>query len=44
MAVDQIEYCGACEYYAECKARKGEGECIVAVTDEVPVLDEPELS
>ena len=30
MAVDQIEYCGGCEHYAECQARTGEGPCLYA--------------
>lgn len=38
MAVDQIEYCGCCERYAECKARLGEGACVKAedVGDDAP--------
>ena len=27
MACDQLEYCGGCQHYETCKARKGEGEC-----------------
>ena len=38
MAVDQTEYCGCCERYAECKARLGEGACVKAedVGDDAP--------
>ena len=27
MARDQIEYCGNCPFYADCKACWGEGKC-----------------
>jgi len=30
MAIDQMEYCGECEHYAECQARTGEGPCLYA--------------
>lgn len=41
MAIDQIEYCGGCEYYAECKARLGHGACPLEVDEDEGYVKDP---